>query len=87
MEPPWDREKFIQMTKMAAMHIYSENINNLLFYNQMAEDRETWYAGSGARVLPNYSNDDPGLTLTYLTARSNLVPYAFVKQWIFQKLL
>ena len=25
-----------------------------------------------------YSNDDPGLTLTYLTARSNLVPYAFV---------
>ena len=25
-----------------------------------------------------YSNDDPELTLTYLTARSNLVPYAFV---------
>ena len=25
-----------------------------------------------------YSNDDPGLTLTYFTARSNLVPYAFV---------
>ena len=24
------------------------------------------------------SNDDPGLTLTYFTARSNLVPYAFV---------
>ena len=24
------------------------------------------------------SNDDPGLTLTYITARSNLVPYAFV---------
>ena len=23
-------------------------------------------------------NDDPGLTLTYFTARSNLVPYAFV---------
>ena len=23
------------------------------------------------------SNDDPGLTLTYFTARSNLVPYAF----------
>ena len=36
------------------------------------------------------SNDDPGLTLTYFTAMSNLVPYAFVwekvKQWIFQKL-
>ena len=25
-----------------------------------------------------YSNDDPGLTFTYFTARSNLVPYAFV---------
>ena len=25
-----------------------------------------------------YSNDDPQLTLTYFTARSNLVPYAFV---------
>ena len=25
-----------------------------------------------------YSNDDAGLTLTYFTARSNLVPYAFV---------
>ena len=24
------------------------------------------------------SNDDPGLTLTYYKARSNLVPYAFV---------
>ena len=23
-----------------------------------------------------YSNDDPGLTLTYFTARSNLVPFA-----------
>ena len=35
------------------------------------------------------SNDDAGLTLTYFTARSNLVPYAFVwekgKQWIFSE--
>ena len=33
------------------------------------------------RVLENYQiclNDDAGLTLTYLTAKSNLVPYAFV---------
>ena len=33
------------------------------------------------RVLEYYqvcSNDDPGLTLTYFTAMSNLVPYAFV---------
>ena len=26
------------------------------------------------------SNDDPGLTLTYFTARSNLVPYALVRE-------
>ena len=25
-----------------------------------------------------FSNDDPKLTLTYFTARSNLIPYAFV---------
>ena len=25
-----------------------------------------------------YSNDDPGLTMTYFTARSNLVAYAFI---------
>ena len=25
-----------------------------------------------------FSNDDPGLSFTYFTARSNLVPYAFV---------
>ena len=33
------------------------------------------------RVLKYYqisSNDDPGLTLTYFTTRSNLVPYVFV---------
>ena len=37
--------------------------------------------GMQHRVLEYYqvcSNDDPGLTLTYFMARSNLVPYAFV---------
>ena len=37
--------------------------------------------GMQHRVLKFYqvcSNDDPGLTMTYFTARSNLVPYAFV---------
>ena len=39
--------------------------------------------GMHHRVLEYYqvcSNDDPGLTLTYFTARSNLVPYAFVRE-------
>ena len=50
--------------------------------------------GMQRRVLEYYQvylNDDPGLTLIYFKARSNLVPYALygekVKQWIFQKLL
>ena len=37
--------------------------------------------GMHHRVLKYYqvcSNDDPGLTLTYFTARSNMVRYAFV---------
>ena len=32
----------------------------------------------GLRLYKIYINDDPGLTLTYFTARSNLVPYDFV---------
>ena len=38
---------------------------------------------------PDPDPDDPGLTLTYFTARSNLLPSygKKVKQWIFQKLL
>ena len=37
--------------------------------------------GMQHRVIKFYqvcSNDDPGLSLTYFMARSNLVPYAFV---------
>ena len=37
--------------------------------------------GMQHRVLEYYqvcSNDDPGFTMMYFTARSNLVPYAFV---------
>ena len=51
--------------------------------------------GMQHRVLECYqicSNDDPELTLTYFTVRSNLVPYAFVWEKCktmetFQKLL
>ena len=41
------------MTKMAAMPIYGKNIKYLLLRKQMAVDLETWYAASGARVLPS----------------------------------
>ena len=68
------------MTKMATMPIYGKNLKkNLLLQDPKIDDFETWYAALGARVLSqDCSNDDPGLTLTYFTAMSNLVPYAFV---------
>ena len=75
MEPPCDRGTNVcsngpgHMTKMAAMPVY------LLLRNQKADDLESWYAASGAQVC---SNDDPELILTYFTARSDLVPYAFL---------
>ena len=37
------------MTKMAAMPIYVKN----LLQNQKADDLETWYSASGARVPPD----------------------------------
>ena len=67
------------MTKMAAMTIYGKNLKKGFF----SETKRpiTLKLGMQHLVLDYYqvhSNNDPGLTLTYLTARSNLVPYAFV---------
>ena len=53
-------------------------VKNLLLWNQKADDLETWYAASSLEYYQVCSNDDPGLILTYFTARSNLIPYAFV---------
>ena len=78
-----------QMTQMAAMYQNMvKTVKVLLLRNQKADDFVTWNAASGAQVLPSLFKDDPGLTMTYFTARSNLVPYAFVwekkvKQLIF----
>ena len=55
-----------------------KTFKNILLWNPKVNDLERWYAAS---VLQNFqicSNDDPELTLTYFTARSNLIPYAFV---------
>ena len=49
-----------------------------LLWKQKADDLK---GGMQHRVFEYYqiwSNDEPGLTLTYFTARSNLTPYAFV---------
>ena len=56
-----------------------KTLKDLFLRNQKASDLETWYAAWGAQVLPIFfSNYDAGLTLTYFTARSNMVLYAFV---------
>ena len=84
MEPPCVGETHVcsngpgHMIKMATMPIYGKKLKNLVLRTLKADDLETWYAVSGAQVLQIYSIDDIGLTLTYFTARSNLVPYAFV---------
>ena len=67
------------MTKMAAMAIYGKNLKKIFFSG--TKRPMTLNLGMHYRVLEYYqvcSNDNPGLTWTYFTARSNFVPYAFV---------
>ena len=52
------------------MPIYGENFKNFLLRNQGADDLETWYTAPGTRVLPMFSYDDPGLTLTIFMTES-----------------
>ena len=53
-------------------HIWSKPFKNLLLQNRQADFHETWYVALETPAHHN-SNDDPGVTLTYFTARSNLV--------------
>ena len=80
MESPWDVGRKVcsngpgHMTKMAAMPIYSKNLKKIFFSG--TKRPMTLELGVQHRVLEYYrfcSNEDPGLTLTYFTARSNLV--------------
>ena len=57
VEPPWDGEIKVcsngsgHMTNMAVMPIYNKNLTKFLLWNQKADDLESWYVASGARVL------------------------------------
>ena len=65
--------------KMAAMPIYGKNLKKIFFSG--IKRPMNLKLGMQHQVLEYYqvcSNDDPGLTLTYFTARSNLVLYVFV---------
>ena len=67
-----------QMTKMAATPIYGKNPLKIFFSRTrrpMTLGLGMYNWGSGAYQV--CSNDDPRLTLTSLTSRSNLLPNAF----------
>ena len=60
--------------------IYGENLK--IFLSESKRPM-TMKFGMQYRVIKYYqicSNDDPLLTSTYFTARSNLVPYGFVRE-------
>ena len=85
-DPPWDggtkdcSNGQGHMTNMAAMPIYDKKKSLKIFFSGSKRPM-TLKVGMQHQVLVYYqvcSNVDPGLTLTYFTARSNLVPYAFV---------
>ena len=66
------------MTNMIAMSIHGKKLK--IFFSGTKKPM-TLKNDMQYRVLRYYqicSNDDPWMTLTYFTARSNLVPYAFV---------
>ena len=84
VEPSWYRGIKVcsngldHMTNMAAIPIYGKYLLNIF---SGTKQPVTLKVGMQHRVRKYYqvcSNDDPGLTLTYFTAMSNLVPYAFV---------
>ena len=62
------------MTKMAAMPIYGKNLSRI-FFTVTCGPISTKLGMQQWGLLPIIvcSNDDPGVTLSYFTARSNLV--------------
>ena len=73
------------VTKMATMPVYSKNTLKIFSKTRrLMTFIQTWYTSSGTRTLQSCLYDDPGLTLTYFTAWSTLLPSAFVWEnvWI-----
>ena len=54
-----------------------KTFKNFKLQNHKSYDLETWHVALGTLALQGYINDDPGLTLTYFTARSNSVAHTF----------
>ena len=84
VEPPWVGGTKLclrhlgHMTKMSATPIYRKNPSKTFFSGtgtpiSMKLGMQHW----GFLPIIVCSNDNPGVTLTYFTARSNLVPWLF----------
>ena len=75
----WKNIQMVQVTWPAARLIYGKNLKKIFFTGikrpmTLKLSKQHWVL----EYYQIYSNDDPGLTLTYFTTRSNLVPCAFV---------
>ena len=84
VESPWDEGTKTcsnclgHMTKMATTRYMVKSFTNLLLWNLKTDDVKLGMQNRVLEYYQVYSNDVPGLTLNYFTARSNLVLYAFV---------
>ena len=72
VEPPW-----VGGTIFCSRHLghmtKGKNPSKKLLQNRRADFHETWYVASGTPAHHSFfSNDDPEVTLTYFTTRSNL---------------
>ena len=85
MKTPYDRLAKIctnctgHMTKMATMPIYGKNPLNIFFSGTKSPmalglGMKHW----GCRPYQICTNDESRLTLTYIMARSNLIPIVFI---------
>ena len=72
------------MTKMATTTYIVKTFKNLLLENSKSYDLETWHAALVSQALHIHVNGDPGLILTYFTAKSNMVDCAFEWGKLFQ---
>ena len=92
MKTPYDKlakiytNWFGHVTKMAHMPIYGKSPLKIFSRTRrlMTLGHGMYYFGCWTYLV--CSNDDPRLTLTYLTPRSNLLPNAF-KLDIFEKFI
>ena len=79
VEPPWVGGTKVcsrhlgHMTKMAAMPIYGKNRSKIFSRTGVLIFKKLGMKHRGLQPIIVCSNNDPGVTLTYFTARSNLV--------------